>query len=110
MYRYQKISSKKFNLLKIHGNLFSYFKNGRKQQQSKTTQVCVVLLGLVYLLGIADTIYVAFRVNNTKTPIDNVIKEINRDVYPREIAEHLQYLNKQLNQLDRYCVACKYSI
>jgi hypothetical protein len=55
-------------------------------------------------------IYVAYRINNSKLSIDNTIKEINRDVYPKEISEHMEYLNKQINRLDQYCVECKISI
>jgi len=72
------------------------------------TQVCVCLLIIVYLLGIGDMIYVAYRINKSKLSIDNTIKEINRDVYPKEISEHMVYLTKQLNTLDQYCVQRKF--
>jgi hypothetical protein len=55
-------------------------------------------------------IYVAYRINKSKVSMDDTIKEVNRDIYPREISEHMIYLNKQFNQLDQYCIECKFEI
>jgi uncharacterized secreted protein with C-terminal beta-propeller domain len=87
--------------------LFIYFQE-RKGRQSKAIYVCVCLLIIVYLLGIGDMIYVTYRVNQSKASIDDAIKQVNRDVYPKEISEHMQYLNKQLEVLDQYCISCKF--
>ena len=52
-------------------------------------------------------IYVAYRVNQSRFSIDKTIEEVNRDIYPREIFEHLEYVNKQLDELDQYFTECK---
>ncbi|CAF2561312.1 unnamed protein product [Rotaria sp. Silwood2] len=76
----------------------------KKTQQSKVSRISRYLLIIIYLLGIADMIYVAYRVNQTKDSIDNAIKEVNRDIYPKEISEHIEYLNRQLENLDQYFI------
>lgn len=60
------------------------------------------MLVLVYLLGIGDGIYVAFRVKKSTSSIDQTIKEINGEIYPKEIAEHLTYINEKIRRLDDY--------
>jgi hypothetical protein len=74
------------------------------------TQVCVCLLIIIYLLGIGDMVYVAYRINKSKLSIDNTIKEVNRNVYPKDISEHMIYLTKQIERLDQYCVECKFDL
>jgi len=54
-------------------------------------------------LGIGDMIYVAYRVNQSKLSIDDTIKQVNRDIYPKEISEHIIYLINQIENLDQYC-------
>ncbi|CAF1093637.1 unnamed protein product [Rotaria sordida] len=76
----------------------------KKRQQSKMPYISLCLLIIIYLLGIGDMIYVAYRINQTEHSIDNTIKEINRDIYPKEISEHIKYLNKQLKNLDQYFI------
>ncbi|CAF1107838.1 unnamed protein product [Rotaria sordida] len=76
----------------------------KKRQQSKMSCISLCLLIIIYLLGIGDMIYVAYRINQTEHSIDNTIKEINRDIYPKEISEHIKYLNKQLKNLDQYFI------
>ncbi|CAF0996212.1 unnamed protein product [Rotaria sp. Silwood1] len=76
----------------------------KKRQQSKSSRISRYLLIIIYLLGIADMIYVAYRVNETKYSIDNTIKEVNQDIYPKEISEHIKYLNRQLENLDQYFI------
>jgi len=53
-------------------------------------------------------IYIAYRINKSKLSLDDSIKEINRDLYPKEISEHMKYLTNQFNRLDQYCVECKF--
>ncbi len=86
---------------------FILYSKEKYKRRSKTTQVCVCLLVIIYLIGIGDMIYVAYRINKSKVSMDDTIKEVNRDIYPREISEHMIYLNKQFNQLDQYCI-CKF--
>jgi uncharacterized secreted protein with C-terminal beta-propeller domain len=52
-------------------------------------------------------IYVAYRVNKSKVSIDDAIKQVNRDVYPKEISEHIKYLNNEIKILDQYCTQSK---
>jgi hypothetical protein len=49
-------------------------------------------------------IYVAYRVNKSKVSIDDTIKQVNRDIYPKEISEDIIYLINQIKNLDQYCV------
>ena len=71
------------------------------------TQISVCLLIIVYVLGIGDIIYVGYRINKSKSSIDDTIKEINQNIYPKQTSEHLIYLTKQLDRLDQYCIECK---
>ena len=59
---------------------------------------------VVYLISIGDMIYVAYRVNKARVSIDDTIRTANRDIYPRAIAEHVEYLAKEIDRLDRYTV------
>lgn len=59
---------------------------------------------IFYLLGIGDMIYVAYRVNKATDSIGNTIETINRDIYPRAVAEHVNYLMKEIDHLDQYTV------
>jgi len=83
---------------------------GRGKRSSKTTQICACLLVLVYLLGIGDMIYVGYRINKMKSSIIDTIEETNRDIYPRSVAEHVEYLNNQFNRLDQFCVNRKFNL
>ena len=49
-------------------------------------------------------IYVAYRVNKSKVSIDDAIRQVNRDVYPKEISEHIIYLKNEIEILDQYCI------
>ncbi|CAF1109577.1 unnamed protein product, partial [Rotaria sordida] len=77
---------------------------GKKRQQSKASCISKCLLIIVFLLGIGDMGYVVYRINQSKYSIDNTIKEVNRDIYPKEISEHIKYLNRQLENLDLYFI------
>lgn len=84
--------------------MFLFISQGRKRSQSRTSHVCICLVIIVYLLGIGDMIYVAVRVNKSKESIAETIKQVNRDIYPREISEHVLYLRQQIENLDQYCL------
>ncbi len=47
-------------------------------------------------------IYIAYQVNRTKLFLDDSIKEMNQEIYPKEISMHLKHLLGQLKQLDQY--------
>ena len=64
----------------------------------------MVLLIIVYLLSIGDMLYVAYRVNKVKVSIDDTIRTVNEDIYPRAIAEHAEYLIKEIDHLDHYTI------
>lgn len=49
-------------------------------------------------------IYVAYRVNKSKGAIDDTIEQVNREIFPKEISEHMIYLIKQIDNLDQYCI------
>lgn len=68
---------------------------------------CVGFLIFIYLLIIADMIYVVVRIDKTDKNLDKTIETFNEQIYPKEISQHLFYLNKQINQLDRYCTERK---
>jgi len=48
-------------------------------------------------------IYVVVRIDKTDKNLDKTIETFNEQIYPKEISEHLFYLKKQIDQLDRYC-------
>lgn len=81
----------------------SYKTREKRRKSSKINQLCVCFLIIAYLVGIADMFYVAYRVNKSKLSIDDTIHQFNREIYPKEISEHIIHLNKQLDQLDQYC-------
>ncbi|CAF0805654.1 unnamed protein product [Adineta ricciae] len=73
-----------------------------KRRQSKSTQVCVCLLVLVYLCGIGDMIYAAYRVNKSKVDLDNTIQFVNREVYPKAVVDYLTHIIHQIENLNNY--------
>ena len=75
----------------------------QRGKRSIVRYVCLGLLVFVYLLGIGDAIYVAFRVSKSTTSIDQTITEINGEIYPKEIARYLTYISQQFRRLDDYC-------
>ena len=83
-------------------SLFSLQKH--KQRQSKSTQVCICFLVLVYLCGIGDMIYAAYRVNKTKVDLDNTIQFGNQEVYPKAAVDYLTHIIHQIENLDNYLV------
>ncbi|CAF1430662.1 unnamed protein product [Adineta steineri] len=76
---------------------------GRKREQSKTTQICTCLVIILYLVALGDMIYVAYRVNKSNGSIDTTIKQVNRDIYPKEIRDYFIYVRQQIENLDEYC-------
>ncbi len=57
---------------------------------------------MIGLLVIGQMIYIAYQVNRTKVFLDDSIKEMNQEIYPKEISIHLQHLVGQFEQLDQY--------
>ncbi|UJR14761.1 hypothetical protein I4U23_001751 [Adineta vaga] len=78
--------------------------SGRKRRQSRTNHVCICLVVLVYLLGIGDMIYVACRINKSTVAIDDTIEYANREIYPKQVSEHLTYIIHQIENVDAYCI------
>ncbi|CAF0856451.1 unnamed protein product [Adineta ricciae] len=75
-----------------------------KQRQSRSTQICICFLVLVYLCGIGDMIYAAYRVNKSKVDLDNTIQFGNREVYPKAVADYSTHIIQQIKNLDNYLV------
>jgi hypothetical protein len=57
---------------------------------------------LIGLIVIGQMIYLAIQVSRTKLFLDDSIKEMNQEIYPKEISLYLQHLLQQLEQLDQY--------
>ena len=47
-------------------------------------------------------IYIAYQVSRTQSFLDDSIKKINKEIYPKEISVQLNDLLPQLEQLDQY--------
>lgn len=62
---------------------------------------------MVALTVIGVMIYVAVRVGQVKSALDEAIREINQEVYPKEISIHFQHLLEQFEALDRYSTQSK---
>ncbi|CAF4094688.1 unnamed protein product [Adineta steineri] len=77
---------------------------GKKRGQSKTTQICTCFVIILYLVALGDMIYVAYRVNKSNGSIDTTIKQVNRDIYPKEIRDYFIYIQQQIENLDQYCI------
>jgi len=73
-----------------------------KRRKCSGQCICVVLILLIGLLVIGQMIYIAYQVNRTKIFLDDSIKEMNEEIYPKEISIHLQHLLDQFKQLDQY--------
>jgi flagellar basal body-associated protein FliL len=73
-----------------------------KKRKCSGQCICVVLIFLIGLLVIAQMIYIAYQVNRTKIFLDDSIKEMNEEIYPKEISMYLQHLIGQFEQLDQY--------
>jgi hypothetical protein len=57
---------------------------------------------LIGLLVIGQMIYIAYQVNRTKIFLDDSIKEMNEEIYPKEISIYFEHLLQQFKQLDQY--------
>ena len=92
------LSGREIILSIIDGNVESFL----QRKRPIGTYICLGLLVIVYLLGIGDGIYVAFRVKKSTSSIEQTINEINGQIYPKEIADHLTYINQQIRRLNDY--------
>ena len=59
------------------------------------------------LLIVGQMIYISYQINKTERLLDESILQINEEIYPKEVADHLIHLLQQLEQLDRYTVGSK---
>jgi hypothetical protein len=55
-------------------------------------------------------IYISYQVNRTKIFLDDSIREINEEIYPKEISIYLENLLQQFKQLDQYSTQSKFII
>jgi hypothetical protein len=81
-----------------------------KRRKCSGQCICVVLILLIGLLVIGQMIYIAYQVNRTKIFLDDSIKEMNEEIYPKEISIHLQHLLDQFKQLDQYSTQSNFVI
>jgi hypothetical protein len=64
---------------------------------------------LIGLIVIGQMIYIAYQVSRITKSIDDSIKEINQEIYPKEISLHLKELLQQLKSLDQYSTESKFN-
>jgi hypothetical protein len=64
---------------------------------------------LIGLIVIGQMIYIAYQVSRITKSIDDSIKEINQEIYPKEISLHLKELLQQLKSLDQYSTQSKFN-
>jgi len=90
---------------------FIYFKSYKQMRKRKCSGkcVCIVLIVFIGLLVIGQMIYIAYQVSRTTTFLDDSIKEINQEIYPKEVSFHLKHLLEQLKSLDRYSTQSKFN-
>ncbi len=81
-----------------------------KRRKCSGQCICVVLILLIGLLVIGQMIYIAYQVNRTKIFLDDSIKEMNEEIYPKEISIHLRHLLDQFKQLDQYSTQSNFVI
>ncbi|CAF1436154.1 unnamed protein product [Adineta steineri] len=82
-------------------------KSSKKYKPSTKCKCCgpcvpVVLLILVGLIVIGQMIYIAYQIDKTTKNLDESIKEMNQEIYPKEISVHLKHLLQQMELLDQY--------
>ncbi|CAF1156417.1 unnamed protein product [Didymodactylos carnosus] len=77
-------------------------RQGMKKRTCSGHRICVVLILLIGLIVIAQMIYSAYQVSRTKSFLDDSIKEMNQEIYPKEISLYFQHLLQQFEQLDQY--------
>ncbi len=65
---------------------------------------------MIGLLVIAQMIYIAYQVNRTRIFIDDSIKEMNEEIYPKEISIYFEHLIDQFQQLDQYSTQSNFVI
>ncbi|CAF1327286.1 unnamed protein product [Adineta steineri] len=101
---YTSITLALFIILSLIFCIMSCRKNHPKNQRCKCCGPCVpvVLLILVGLIVIGQMIYIAYQVDKTTKNLDESIKEMNQEIYPKEISVHLKHLLQQMELLDEY--------
>ena len=81
--------------------------NGEYRRKCSSKNICAVLMLVVTLSVIATMIYVTYRVSQVKESLEKSIREINQEVYPKEISIHFEHLLGEFEQLDRYSTQSK---
>lgn len=74
----------------------------RKRRKCSGQCISVVIIFLVVLLIIAQMIYISYQVNRTKIFLDDSLRVINEEIYPKEISDYLNHLINQFKQLNQY--------
>ncbi|CAF4454717.1 unnamed protein product [Rotaria socialis] len=78
-------------------------RNNRQRNKKCSKKSCyIVFILLMGAIVIGQMIFLAYQVSRAKVFIDDSIKEINQEIYPKEISIHLEHLLRQLEKLDQY--------
>ncbi|CAF1445232.1 unnamed protein product [Rotaria sordida] len=81
---------------------FTKRRKGAKNRKCSRRGCSVILLLLIDLIVIGLMIYTAYQLNRTRLFLDDSIKEVNQEIYPKEISFYLEHLLQQFKKLDQY--------
>lgn len=73
-----------------------------KKRKCSGRRICSLLILLIGLIVIGEMIYIVYQVNRTKIFVNDSIKQINKEIYPKEISIYLNNLIEQFKELDEY--------
>ncbi|CAF2063994.1 unnamed protein product [Rotaria magnacalcarata] len=78
-------------------------RNNRQRNKKCSKKSCyIVFILLIGAIVIGQMIFLAYQVSRAKVFLDDSIKEVNQEIYPKEISIHLEHLLQQLEKLDQY--------
>ncbi|CAF1445250.1 unnamed protein product, partial [Rotaria sordida] len=81
---------------------FTERRKGAKNRKCSTQCCSVILLLLIGLIVIGLMIYTPYQLNRIRLFLDDSIKEVNQEIYPKEILFYLEHLLQQFKKLDQY--------
>ncbi|CAF2122751.1 unnamed protein product [Rotaria magnacalcarata] len=76
----------------------------KKNRTCSKQRFCVVFILLIGLIVIGQMLFLTYQVNNAKLFLDDSIKEINQEIYPKEVSIYLEHILRQLEKLDQYLI------
>ena len=79
-----------------------------KKWKCSGERVAIIFLFVIGLIVIAETIYLSYQINRAKIIVDDSIRKINEEIYPKEVSILLNRLLQQSETVDQYLTESKF--